>query len=89
MTDVDVNHFAYPHGSKAHGHDILVLSARFMTATTTVPCNVFLSAKAGLRGMPRIRLDGRYQRLSRIELHLSQLTDLSALGVRHALFRRP
>jgi peptidoglycan/xylan/chitin deacetylase (PgdA/CDA1 family) len=88
MTGVDTHHFAYPHGAKADRHDSLVLAAGFKTATTTVPCNVFLSAYTGLQVMPRIRLDGRYQRLSQVELHLSGLTALSALGVRHPFFRR-
>jgi len=90
VTGVEVQHFAYPFGNSSAASErefAMACDAGYKTAATTVQCNCYATPVAQLHALPRIWLDGRNECLSQIDLHLSGLTGLLALGRQHPLMR--
>jgi peptidoglycan/xylan/chitin deacetylase (PgdA/CDA1 family) len=76
MIGISVSHFAHPYGAATARDYALVRQEGFKTATGTVPSNLFPPPEGRFQVLPRIRLDGRDERLSQLDLHLSGLTGL-------------
>jgi peptidoglycan/xylan/chitin deacetylase (PgdA/CDA1 family) len=85
MTGIEVSHFAHPYGAAAARDYALVRQEGFKTATGTLSCNLFPPPEGVFQVLPRIRLDGRDEKLSQLDAHLSGLTGLSAPRTRHPL----
>jgi peptidoglycan/xylan/chitin deacetylase (PgdA/CDA1 family) len=86
MTGVDVLHFAYPYGAAGPREYTLAKSAGFKTASTAIASNLYCLAGDQTYALPRIRLDGRDERRSQIDVHLSGLTGLISLRARHPIW---
>jgi peptidoglycan/xylan/chitin deacetylase (PgdA/CDA1 family) len=87
---VDVAHFAYPFGSRkaaAEREYAMCRAAGYATAATTIQRSIYAASCEQLHALPRLWLDGRYERLSQLDMHLSGLTGLrsAAAGLRSNL----
>ena len=83
----DVVHFAYPFGSRAAAGEreyAICRAAGYATGATTVQRSLHAGHAERPHALPRIWLDGRNERLSQLDIHLSGLTGLRSGMARSA-----
>jgi peptidoglycan/xylan/chitin deacetylase (PgdA/CDA1 family) len=86
MLGIPIDHFAFPFGGPdACGEREFALAREigYKTATTTQLCNIFPGHARRLWSLPRISLDSTADRTSDLDLHLSGLTSVFRMRLRH------